>query len=64
MMNTEQFLYYNQLSYINAGREWPGRPEPEEVIPNTDWQKAIFEIGQSNRCESCPHQGAVPIQIT
>lgn len=46
MMNTEQFLYYNQLSYTNAGREWPGRPEPGEVIPNTDWQKAIFETGK------------------
>ncbi|MBN1791150.1 MAG: TonB-dependent receptor [Bacteroidales bacterium] len=46
MMDTEEFLYYNQLSYINAGREWPGRPETGEVLPDTDWQKAIFEIGR------------------
>lgn len=46
MMDTEEFLYYNQLSYINAGREWPGRPAPGEVMPNTDWQKAIFETGK------------------
>lgn len=46
MMGTEEFLYYNQLSYINSGREWPGAPAVGEQIPNTDWQKAIFEMGR------------------
>ena len=46
MMNSEEFLYYNQLSYINAGAEWLGKPADSTSIPSTDWQKAIFERGQ------------------
>lgn len=46
MMDSERFLYYNQLSYINGGAEWMGKPEDSTRIPSTDWQRAIFEIGQ------------------
>jgi len=46
MMDSKRWLYYNQLSYINAGAEWLGQPEDSTVIPNTDWQKAIFEMGK------------------
>jgi len=42
MMNSEEFLYYNQLSYINAGAEWLGKPADSTSIPSTDWQKAIL----------------------
>jgi TonB-linked SusC/RagA family outer membrane protein len=46
MMETPEFLYYNELSYLNANRAWPGKPEPGEMMANTDWQKAIFETGK------------------
>lgn len=46
MMNSRDFLYYNQLSYINAGAEWLGKPADSTKIPSTDWQKAIFEMGK------------------
>lgn len=46
MMGSEEWLYYNELSYINSGAEWLGRPEIGQEIPNTDWQKAIFEAGR------------------
>jgi len=45
MMETLEYLYYNQLSFLNGGSEWMGRPEVGQEIPNTDWQKAIFERG-------------------
>lgn len=45
MMETTEYLYYNQLGYINGGEEWLGRPGPGDTIPNTDWQDAIFEVG-------------------
>ncbi len=46
MMSSKDFLYYNQLSFINAGAEWLGKPADSTLIPNTDWQKAIFEMGK------------------
>jgi TonB-linked SusC/RagA family outer membrane protein len=46
MMNSEEFLYYNQLSFINGGAEWLGKPIDSTSIPSTDWQKAIFERGK------------------
>lgn len=45
MMNTESFLYYNELSYVNAGRRWPGRPAVGDTLADTDWQSAIFALG-------------------
>jgi len=46
MMDSERWLYYNQLAYLNAGAEWPGQPALGDTLANTDWQKAIFETGQ------------------
>jgi TonB-linked SusC/RagA family outer membrane protein len=46
MMDSDDFLYYNQLSYINAGAEWLGKPADSTRIPSTDWQNAIFEMGK------------------
>lgn len=46
MMNSTEYLYYNQLAYINGGEEWLGRPVTGDTIPNTDWQDAIFQMGQ------------------
>jgi len=46
MKNTNDFLYYNELAYLNAGLEWPGQPTPNTYLPNSDLQKAIFEVGQ------------------
>jgi len=46
LMDSEDFLYYNQLSFLNAGAEWLGKPADSTNIPSTDWQKAIFEMGK------------------
>ncbi|NJK85523.1 MAG: TonB-dependent receptor plug domain-containing protein, partial [Bacteroidales bacterium] len=46
MMGTTEFLYYNQLGYINGGEEWLGRPETSDTVPDTDWQNAIFQMGK------------------
>jgi TonB-dependent starch-binding outer membrane protein SusC len=45
MMESTDYLYYNQLSYINGGESWLGRPETGDTIHNTDWQDAIFQVG-------------------
>jgi len=45
VMDSREYLYYNELSYLNAGIEWPGRPAIGQYIPNTDWQDAIFQTG-------------------
>ena len=46
MMNSTEYLYYNQLGYINGGEEWLGRPVTGDTIPDTDWQDAIFQTGK------------------
>lgn len=46
MKNTLDYLYYNQLSYINAGMEWPGNPVDGTYLPNSDFQDAIFQTGK------------------
>jgi len=45
MKNSTDFLYYNELAYLNAGLEWPGKPQADSYIPNSDFQRAIFEVG-------------------
>lgn len=45
MKNTTDFLYYNELSYLNAGMEWPANPIIDTYIPDSDFQRAIFKIG-------------------
>lgn len=47
LLNSQDYLKYNQLSYVNAGVEWPGRPVVGQYIANTDWQKAIFRNGRT-----------------
>jgi TonB-linked SusC/RagA family outer membrane protein len=46
MMGTTEYLYYNQLSFINGGSPWLGEPAIGDSVPDTDWQNAIFERGQ------------------
>ncbi|MBL7112289.1 MAG: TonB-dependent receptor [Bacteroidales bacterium] len=46
MMNSIDYLYYNQLSYINGGSQWFGAPAIGDTIADTDWQNAIFETGR------------------
>lgn len=46
MMKSTKYLYYNQLGYINGGEEWLGRPGTGDTIPDTDWQDAIFQMGE------------------
>jgi len=45
MMKTEEYLHNNQLSYINGGEEWLGAPAIGDTVPDTDWQDAIFQMG-------------------
>ncbi len=46
MMNTVDFLYYNQLAYQNAGMEWPANAQAGTYLPNSDYQDAIFRLGK------------------
>lgn len=45
MKNTNDFLYYNELAYINAGMDWPANPVAGTYLPNSDYQKAIYQTG-------------------
>jgi TonB-dependent starch-binding outer membrane protein SusC len=47
MMNSEEYLYYDELSYLNAGLSWPGKDITGSYIANTDWQDALFRIGKT-----------------
>ena len=49
VMNSIDFLQYNELAYLNSGVAWPAQGWSEDhlgqYIPNTDWQKANFQTG-------------------
>jgi TonB-dependent starch-binding outer membrane protein SusC len=45
MMNTLEYLHYNELSYLNAGMPWPANATPDSYLPNTDFQNGIFRVG-------------------
>jgi len=45
MKNTTDYLYYNELAYLNAGLAWPGKPVAGTYLPNSDFQDAIFQTG-------------------
>lgn len=49
MMNSTNFMMYNEQAYINAGRDWPASDYANTMtgkyIPDTDWQKAVFQKG-------------------
>lgn len=47
MMQTPQFLEIQRQAYENAGQVWPGEPEYGQVLYNTDWQDAFYQLGQT-----------------
>lgn len=49
MMNATEFMKYHEQAYLNAGQSWTAADYAQEMvgkmIPNTDWQKAVFQTG-------------------
>ncbi|MDE6338657.1 MAG: SusC/RagA family TonB-linked outer membrane protein, partial [Muribaculaceae bacterium] len=46
MMEGPEFMYYNEQAYINSGEIWPaGGIQPGTILPNTDWQDAVYQNG-------------------
>ncbi|MDE6076140.1 MAG: SusC/RagA family TonB-linked outer membrane protein [Muribaculaceae bacterium] len=46
MMKGAEFMYYNEQAYINSGETWPaGGIEVGTVLPDTDWQDAVYQNG-------------------
>lgn len=46
MMSGKEFMYYNEQAYLNQGMPWPAAGiEPGTVLPDTDWQKAVYQNG-------------------
>ena len=63
MKNTNDFLYYNQLAYLNAGKDWPAHPEAGTYLPNTDWQRAIFSVGKVQDYNASYSQGGENVSM-
>lgn len=46
MMDGKDFMFYNEQGYLNAGSLWPAAGiEAGTVMPDTDWQKAVYQNG-------------------
>lgn len=46
MMEGPEFMFYNEQAYINSGSPWPAAGiEPGTILPNTDWQDAVYQNG-------------------
>ncbi len=59
MMGTEQFMYYNEQAYLNANTAWPAAGiETGSRLPNTDWQKALYQIGYTQDYNMMYTQGS------
>lgn len=58
MNDTSKFLYYNEQAYLNAGEDWPAAVVAGDKLPNTDWQKAIFQTGFTQDYNASYSQGS------
>lgn len=62
MMNSTDFMRYNEQAYLNANTAWPAANYSEEhigkLIPNTDWQKAVFKTGYTQDYNMMYTQGS------
>lgn len=48
MRNARDFMMYNEQAYLNANTAWPAAGiEKGTMIPNTDWQQAVFQVGHT-----------------
>ena len=62
MKNAADFMYYNEQAYINANSAWPAAnyslTHTGKMIPNTDWQKAVFKTGFTQDYNALYTQGS------
>ena len=62
MKNAADFMYYNEQAYINANAAWPAAnyslTHTGKMIPNTDWQKAVFKTGFTQDYNALYTQGS------
>lgn len=49
MMNASQFMHYNEQAYLNNRTDWTAKTYSKDhigqYIPNSDWQRALFQTG-------------------
>ncbi|MCM1110788.1 MAG: TonB-dependent receptor [Clostridium sp.] len=59
MMTGPEFMFYNEQAYINSGDTWPASGiAPGTVLPNTNWQKAVYQNGLSQDYNAMYTQGS------
>lgn len=64
MMSGPEFMYYNEQAYINSGEIWPARGiEVGSVLPNTDWQKAVYQNGFTQDYNAMYTQGSENVHM-
>ncbi len=64
MSDTQKFMKYNEQSYLNSNTPWPASViEPGSLMPNTDWQKAVFQVGQTQDYNLMYTQGSENVNM-
>ena len=62
MKNAIDFMHYNEQAYINANTAWPAAnysiANTGKMIPNTDWQRAVFKTGFTQDYNALYAQGS------
>lgn len=67
MMNSTDFMKYNEQAYLNANRDWPAATYAVSMrgrrIPNSDWQKAVFQQGFTQDYDLMYAQGSDKVNM-
>lgn len=59
MMSGPEFMFYNEQAYLNSGEKWPaGGITAGTVLPNTNWQKAVYQNGITQDYNAMYTQGS------
>ncbi|MCD8385327.1 MAG: TonB-dependent receptor [Bacteroidales bacterium] len=58
MKSAEEFLYYNEQAYLNAGAAWPAAGIDPGTLPDTDWQDATYRTGYTQDYNIMYRQGS------
>lgn len=59
MMDSDKFMYYNEQAYLNCNSPWPAAGIiPGTILPNTDWQDAVYQTGFNQDYNVMYTQGA------
>ena len=46
MKSGREFMFWNEQAYLNSGDPWPAAGiEPGTILPDTDWQDAVYQNG-------------------